>query len=197
MKLIVGLGLSLGVAFSIHADQTIQTSHTVYQYKHNDGTTILTNKKKEKDDTDWTYQKQTQYVSSRIEKTITEEELEKEEIRVYKQQYQEWLKKGGKNSGIKPPIKPVKIVHELTFWPVLYGKLWVGTGLIATDSIKINEGYDTNEDCLDNRSYYIQTYGKQLNLDIPKYVKVAKQPKRTYSVACYSTIGPVEHSLVP
>lgn len=86
MKLIVGLGLSLGVAFSIHADQTIQTSHTVYQYKHNDGTTILTNKKKEKDDTDWTYQKQTQYVSSRIEKTITEEELEKEEIRVYKQQ---------------------------------------------------------------------------------------------------------------
>jgi len=171
--------------------------NTVYQYKNNAGTTILTSKKKAKTDSEWTYVEQTYYPDSNIAPPLTKKELEQEEIRVYKQQYAEWLKKGGKNSGISPPVKPIKIDHELTFWPILYGKLWVGTGLVASDFIKIRDGFDTHEDCMANKSDYIRTYGKELNLDIPKYVKVAKPPKKTYSVVCYSTIGPVERPLVP
>lgn len=191
MKLILCMSLSLCTSLNVYAGQTI------YEYKNDNGSAVITNKKIKTDDTDWAYVNSTYYPDTGISRPLTKEELEKEEIRVYKQQYQKWLKQGGKNSGKSPPTKPIKIVHELTFWPVLYGKLWVGTGLVATDALKINDGFDTNEDCMSNKSYYISVYGKQLNLDIPNYVKVAKPPKKTYVLSCYSTVGPVERSLVP
>lgn len=191
MKSIIGLGLGLGMVCSVYGQ-------TIYLYKSDKGS-VLTNKKKPESDTEWTYEKHTDYPDSNViySRNVSKEESEKEEIRVYKQQYKEWMKQGGKDSGIRPPTKPIKIEQELSFWPVLYGELWVGTGLIATDSIKINHGFNTHEDCMSNQRYYIQVYGKQLNLSIPESVKVAKQPKKTYSLFCYSTIGPVERSLVP
>lgn len=127
---------------------------------------------------------------------MTQKELEQEEIKAYKLKYKEWLKLGGENSGIRAPIKPVRIEHELNFWPVLYGGVWVGTGLVGTDYLEINEGFDTHEDCMSNKDYYIKAYSNQLRLEIPQHVKVTKAPKRSYKVACYSTIEPVEHDLV-
>ncbi|MCK4103416.1 hypothetical protein [Acinetobacter radioresistens] len=170
---------------------------TVHTYKNSDGSTILTNKKI--NDSEWTYVKTTTYEDSPaiINKPLSDKEIEQQEIRIYKQQYKDWLSKGGKKSGVRPPVKPTKIVHELTFWPTLYGQLWVGNGLVAFDAVEIPDGFDTNEDCMANRAAYIKAYSEKLNLDIPSYVKVAKQPRKTYSVSCHSSIDPVERYLVP
>ncbi|NAR48526.1 hypothetical protein GPS60_12980 [Acinetobacter haemolyticus] len=169
---------------------------TVHTYKNDNGTTILTNKKR--DASEWNHIKTTTYEDSPIiTRHLSEKEIEAQEIKNYKQQHREWLKKGGKNSGLRPPVKPTKIVHELTFWPILYGQLWVGSGLVAFDAIEIPYGFDTNEDCMANKTAYISAYSKHLNLDIPSYVKVAKKPKKTYTLSCYSSIDPIERYLVP
>ena len=172
-------------------------SATIYQCENSEGSMILTNKK-ERFNSNYNCDKSINYPDSNsITRPMTKKEIEQEEIKIYKQKYQEWLKLGGKNSGIRAPIKPVRIEHELNFWPVLYGGVWVGTGLVGTDYLEINEGFDTHEDCMSNKNYYIKKYSNQLRLAIPQHIKVAKAPKKSYRVACYSTIDPVEYDLVP
>lgn len=182
----------LGSSFKSHAE-------TVYQYESKTGDTILTVKKRTNDPS-LKLVKETKLDAPKAKATIvhlTEQDIEKEEIKNYYLQYKEWLGKGGKNSGLRPPVKPARIYQELAFWPILHGNVWIGGGLVKSDSIRIKDGFESYEDCMANKSDYIRIFSKDLDLYIPQNVKLPKAPKVTYSITCYSTISNVERTLVP